>query len=311
MVSEEKIVHFANFNITFGKHNEPMLMHFEDIIYPALLSGHKRGKPNELPQFYFSDVMIKKVGDRLCLVGNYIKETEYEIYTTMQNGELVSNPSVVPTAPYSRFIIFLDNHRMILVRNESKSPDVRSFQSTLREIVNHFIRSENRSRDEKNRLPRANINIVDIPLPGEIEAVLHGVKKINWLQMRFFPLNNDFNPNPVAESIRGEMKKLGSNSSRVRFTSPQSLQNTIDLIDQSAGLAVATLEVTEANGNKTKIKENQFSASTKIMVGRDIIEDDDEYLVGQIKQEQVISRVSEENRNLFNTVKESILRLKG
>lgn len=311
MAIEEKIVHFANFNITFGKHNEPMLMHFEDIIYPALLSGHKRGKPNELPQFYFSDVMIKQIGERLCLVGNYIKETEYEIYTTMQNGELVSNPSVVPTAPYSRFVIFLDNHRMILVRNESKSPDVRSFQSTLREIVNYFIHNENRSRDEKNRLPRANINIVDIPLPGEIEAALHGVRKINWLQMRFFPLNNDFNPNPVAISIQEEMKKLGSKNSRVRFTSPQSIPNTIDLIDKSAGLAVATLEVTDANGNKTKIKENQFNSSTKIVLGRDIIEDDDEYVVGQIKQEQVVSEVSEENRRLFKTFTECILRLKG
>ena len=311
MPSEEKVVHFANFNITFGKNNEAMLKHFEDVIYPALLSGYKRGKPNELPQFYFSDVMIKLVGERLCLVGNYIKETKYEVYTTMQNGELVSTPSEVPTAPYSRFIIFLENHRMLLVRNESKSPDVRSFQATLREIVNHFLRNENRTRDEKNRLPKANINIVDIPLPREIEAVLHGVRKINWLQMRFFPLNNDFNPNPVAASIHEEMRNLGSNNARVRFTSPKSVQETIKLIGQSAGLAVATLEVTDVNGNKTKIKENQFNSSTKISVGRDIIADDDEYILEQIKQEQVITEVSEENRKLFSSVKEKILRLIG
>lgn len=33
---EEKTIHFANFNITFGENEEAMLMHFEDIIIPCI-----------------------------------------------------------------------------------------------------------------------------------------------------------------------------------------------------------------------------------------------------------------------------------
>ena len=34
---EEKTMYFANFNITFGEKDEPMLSHVEDIMIPACL----------------------------------------------------------------------------------------------------------------------------------------------------------------------------------------------------------------------------------------------------------------------------------
>ena len=312
MSDTDRIMHFANFNITFGPNEEPMLSHFEDIIYPAFISGYKRGKPNERPHFYMADVKIKVIEDNFALVGNYIKDTQYDVYTTIQDGELVSTPSSVPTAPYSRFIIFLKNHRMILVRNESQSPDIRSFQATVRDMVNNYIRNTNRRiKDKKDKLPNALINIVDIPLPKDIEGLLKDVKKINWLKMRFFPLNNDIDPIPVAQNIDMEMKRIGSKRAHVQFTSPESKEEVKGLIDRSAGLAVSTLEVTDENGNKTRIKEEQFTSLSRIPFGRDIKPEDDAYIVSQAKRDNVISVVSEDNRNLYEKFKDVIARLKG
>lgn len=48
---EEKTIQFANFNITFGENEEAMLMHFEDIVFPAFTGGYIRGKENELPRY--------------------------------------------------------------------------------------------------------------------------------------------------------------------------------------------------------------------------------------------------------------------
>ena len=305
-------MHFANFNITYGPNEEPMLSHFEDIIYPAFLSDYKRGKTDERPLFYMSDVKIKVIEDDYVLVGNYIKDTQYDVHTTIQDGELVSTPSSVPTAPYSRFIIFLKNHRMILVRNESQSPDIRSFQATVRVIVNKYVSNTNRKiKEKKDKLPNALINIVDIPLPNDIEAVLKDVKKINWLKMRFFPLNNDIDPIPVAQNIDMEMKKIGSKRAHIQFTSPESKEEVKGLIDRSAGLAVSTLEVMDENGNKTKIKEEQFTSSSKISFGRDIKPEDDPYIVAQAKRDGVVSVVSEDNHKLYNRFKDIIARLMG
>ena len=65
MGTSEKIMHYANFNITYGPTEDPMLTHFEDIIWPAFLSDFKRGKKNEHPLFYLSDIALKEIsGDK-------------------------------------------------------------------------------------------------------------------------------------------------------------------------------------------------------------------------------------------------------
>ena len=82
MGTSEKIMHYANFNITYGPTEDPMLTHFEDIIWPAFLSDFKRGKKNEHPLFYLSDIALKEISGDMVLVGNYIKDTQYDISPT-------------------------------------------------------------------------------------------------------------------------------------------------------------------------------------------------------------------------------------
>ena len=100
----DKIMHYANFNITFGAENEPMLSYFEDIILPAFNSGYKRVKvidgKEDFPKFSFSDIELKCIDGVYVLVGNYIKETEYNILSQIKGGKLTSVNSLVPAAPY-------------------------------------------------------------------------------------------------------------------------------------------------------------------------------------------------------------------
>lgn len=299
---EEKTMHFANFNITFGEREEPMLTHFEDIIFPAFTGDFKRGKDGEYPIFTLRDVKIKKYEGEYVLVGNYIKDTQYNVRTTMQNGELTSSPAQVPTAPYSRFIIFLKNHRMILVRNESLSPDIRSFQSTVGTILNKYIRKINREEksNKSNHLPHAIVNIVDIPLKDDIKSLLNGIEKINWVQLRFFPLNNDLDSLPVAQAIKDEMKKVGSKTAHAKFNSPDSKQGVQKLLEDTAGLALATMLVTDTDGETKKIKEDSFSSNKKIPFGRDITSSDDEYFILAAKKDEIINETSKDNQSLYN-----------
>ena len=37
-------INIANFNLTYGDTDEPMLSHFDDILYPALTSNIKKRK---------------------------------------------------------------------------------------------------------------------------------------------------------------------------------------------------------------------------------------------------------------------------
>ncbi|MPM40460.1 hypothetical protein SDC9_87104 [bioreactor metagenome] len=199
---------------------------------------------------------------------------------------------------------------MILIRNEAQSPDIRSFQATVRKMLSNFIRQKNRSVTEKDqKLPIAYVNIVDIPMQKDIEEILKNVRKINWLKFRFFPLNNDLNTVPFAEDITKEMKKIECKHANAQFISPDSKSEVKALINQSAGLAVATLEIIDSNGNKTKIKENQFTSNRKIKITQNISPEHDNFIVEQAKKDLVITPVSSANSLLYETFKPVIEKL--
>lgn len=60
---DEKNMQFANFNITFGENNTPMLEYFEDIVFPAFYGDYIRGKKNGLPRYFLENVQIKEIDD--------------------------------------------------------------------------------------------------------------------------------------------------------------------------------------------------------------------------------------------------------
>lgn len=303
---DEKSMQFANFNITFGENDAPMLKHFSDIIFPAFSGDYIRGKRDSGPRYFFAGVEIKEVDNEYVMVGNFIKETQYKVVTTVQEGVLASTPADVPTAPYSRFIVFLKNHRMVLVRNETASPDTRSFQSTVRDILNQYVRNANRERSERDKLPIAIANIVDIPLKDSIADVLKNVNKVSWFKLRFFPLNNDLDPGPLTQHIREDMKKVGSKTTNIVFNSPNSKDGISKMIAESSGLAVASLQIVDNTGEKRRVKEGSFSSTIKIEYEGNIRPNGDEYLIIQAKKDGIISNVSPENERLYEQEKEHL-----
>ena len=255
---------------------------------------------------FFAGVEIKEVDNEYVMVGNFIKETQYKVVTTVQEGVLASTPADVPTAPYSRFIVFLKNHRMVLVRNETASPDTRSFQSTVRDILNQYVRNANRERSERDKLPIAIANIVDIPLKDSIADVLKNVNKVSWFKLRFFPLNNDLDPGPLTQHIREDMKKVGSKTTNIVFNSPNSKDGISKMIAESSGLAVASLQIVDNTGEKRRVKEGSFSSTIKIEYEGKIRPNGDEYLIIQAKKDGIISNVSPENERLYEQEKEHL-----
>lgn len=305
----EKVMHFANFNITFGDTEEPMLSYFESMIFPAFTGGYQRGKAGgSIYSLQDVKVLSDKDGDLVC-VGHFIKDTHYRVHTTLQDGQLVSSPAEVPTAPYSRFIIFLKNHRMILVRNEPHGPDIRSFQATVRDILNQHRREMNKEREAVDQLPFAMVNIVDIPLREDIETILSDVDKVNWLKLRFFPLNNDLLPSPLHENIMQEMDRVDSKTANMQFNTPGSKAGVQQLVEQVAGLANTTMRVTYSDGQKRNIRDDSFSSNKKIQLARDISEADDGFFISVAKENDVVTNISPDNQRLYDRLKDSIARL--
>ena len=128
---ETKKMTVANINMVFGKDEEPMIYHLDDIILPALNSQIKK-KSGRDTRLFFEDVKLRELKNEIVLAGLLIKDTILEVRSEYNDSDGLKNTNIqMPSAPYSLFMIFLKNHRMVLVKNQKGSPDIRSFNSTL------------------------------------------------------------------------------------------------------------------------------------------------------------------------------------
>ena len=300
-MDEVKKLSIANFNITYGQDNEPMLTHFHDILYPAFCNEQIVRTSKNVS--YFSDVELKLINSEYVLTGNLIRETHYRVRTIVVDNELVSSPNSVPTAPYSRFLIYLKSHRMILVKNEGQSPNLKSFQAVLRKVVERYIREVNRERDKADLplFPNALINIVNMPLPDSIDETIKEFAKIKSINLRFFPLNNDIDPAPLLGLVRSTMNSIDSKTGNLTFNSPKSANGISDLFQDSvaSGIASATVTGEKEDGTKVKITDNQLGSELQIPSAGNLSGDDDKRIADYCMKRNYLPEASEDNAALY------------
>ena len=310
----ERTMQFGNFNITFGENNEPMLEHFEDIIYPAMTSGLKRGdKQNNNMSFLFNNVELKRSSSgEYIFTGNVIKDFDYEINSRLVGGELQNVHEIHPDAPYSRFIIFLKNHRMLIVKNGKYSPDIRSFGATLRDIVRQYRSKENKKRKKLGQpfLPYAVINIVGIPMENSITKALERVVSIHYLDLVMHPLNGDIDYNPLVRGILEMGKDADSPRQTLQVASPKSKKEVARIVDNTAGIVQPKLHVTYSDGSKGYIKEDILTENIRVQSLGDLKDgEEDEKLIDIAKNYPVVTKTTKENGKIYESKKNIFVRI--
>lgn len=300
MEEKKKIVEFANFNVTFGDNDEPLLLHLDDIVLPALKSGLKRGKT--YPSFYFINVNLQKYQNELILRADYIKDTKYEAKTRIEKGQLKVVDDMMLATPYSKIMIFLRNHRMILIKNESSSPDIRSLSSTIQSILSEYISNTNKKVEMSGEktLPYANVNIVGIPLHAKgIHAMLQDMDKIKLARFKLFPLNNDIDPSRFTEYTRRMMQQAESNTGNINFNSPKNKGELARIIEGTSGLADVRVEGVDTNGNILKISGYELTKKEQFPWGEDLNLCPEEQVLKFAFDSGILTNVSNDNNRYY------------
>lgn len=318
MKREEKTVQFGNFNITFKDKNnieQPMLNYFLDIVYPAFMSEIKRGKTD--PIYSFLNVRVKEISGELVLIGDFVKDTRYDIYSQIKGNQLESVREEVITAPFSRFMIFLINHRMVLVKNESKSPDLRSFNSTVEVVMHEFVKKENEKikmekPENMDFLPIPLVHIVGLPKTYDsLEEELSKLRKIKSVTFRLFPLNNDINPLKVFDCVRESlMEETDASRASLTLNSPKSSSGVAKVVSESEGLSKINIIGETLEREEVKIKEEDIARTMKLKYDNSLMFYSDERLYKYVKESPVEFKTSEENKSIYkrmvNFIKEKL-----
>lgn len=310
MSNTGKLVYYANFNVTFGDEAEPMLSHFDDILMPALTSvDFQRGKDTDKNRFRFIDVHIKEFNDIYVLCGTIVMDTTLGRRWVSKGKDLLCDPTEMESSPYSRFLIFLDSHRMALVLNETDSPDMLSFRATVREILRQYTKAANAGKTREEKLPYASVNIVHMPLADDIATVLKSVSKINEVRWHFYPLNGDIDYGSLFKDVSDFRRTSGSLSADLTYNSPRSKETVAEAITvtKGRGLAKVWLKVIDATGPRT-INDDEFIVRTKISSIGDVVASDDRKLFESAIERSELRKVDPENQKWYQSTLPSIKR---
>lgn len=311
----EKRVAVANFNIVFADANDeekPLLDCFDSIVMPALNSGIERHQGNNT--YLLMNVEIKQdtVGEYV-LTGLIVKSTVLERKSMFdENGNLIERDDVYPTAPFSTFIIYLKNHRMILVENQKGSPSLDSFRSTIKHIINTYVVEENHIRADKglDQLPIPIISIVGIVPRGGMIAALKGVEKITTLTLKFYPLNGDgdIDFSGVMKGVTKDLRrKLGSDRGAIVYRTPKNVKNVISVVEESEGTVepVIVAKYPNQKGNTT-IRYDEVRERRTMCLPEGDRKNELSSMIQQGKEIDSINYTSEENNKIYNRNKEKI-----
>lgn len=182
-----KKVSIANFNTVFllNEEERPLLEYFDTILMPSLNSGIVR-KINGDEYFFINVQVLEDEVLNYVLTGLIIKKTTLEIKSNIdENGDLIKLDNKYPAAPFSIFAINLKNHRMIYVENQKGSPRLNTFRSTVKYVIDKYVRDYNNSLDNDSiKLPIPLVNVIGIPPRKNIERELKDVVKIKKLTLR-------------------------------------------------------------------------------------------------------------------------------
>ncbi|NFN81198.1 hypothetical protein FDB25_12330 [Clostridium botulinum] len=301
MNKKKKTTIIANFNCTFGKENKPMLTYFKEIIFPAFTQPYVRTVGDD--KYFFKDVQLKELEDkRLVLQGMLIRKTKLEVRTEYDSEaeEIRFTNKFYDTAPISIFTLFLDNHRLLYTTNQKGSPKISSFGATIKDIIKRVVKEYNQTREDNEKIPFPQIDVVDVPSIKSIEEKLDSVKKIRKLKFRFFNPNGDFDTKSTFEWMFNELDEYGSKRGEISINSPTKIDKVKNSVVESKGFAEVKLEVNYNNGAKGNLDNSSLSEKFEMSLPEESsAEAVSRITVNTLKENELIKEIGKNNKEIF------------
>lgn len=314
---QTKQMYIADLNVVFGREEEPLINYLEDIVLPALQSGTYI-ESSERTRYIFESVRINEIEENEYVIqGILIKDTILDIMSEYSREKgLEKTNKHFKSSPYSVFIIYLKNHRMMLVKNQTGSPDLRGFGAAFRECIKQYVVKQNQSRKSgaNDILPMPKTHIAGIKTVQSVKEALRDVDKISQLVFKFYPLNAEWDYDSVFGEIDKKIRKeIGSTKGRMIFPSPTSKDGVAEIIEATEGLVQSEMKVIykddlSLSGTKKKgvIKDSEISEVMNIDLSKEL---DEAYLEIHQSGKDIKALGVQSQNNILNY--QEFLKMKG
>jgi hypothetical protein len=221
MASFEKKMNLSNFTCKFGS-NMVMLDLFHEVILPAFIGDHVRKFSDA--SYFFIDVNLRNWQDQeMAIIGRIVKNTTLTREQIFTAGKIVEDHAEIDSAPTSVFVLLLSNHKLLYVRENSGSPSVSTFVSTISLFIGtaykNWIREiydeRNSSgkitwKDLQKEFPPPSLEVTPIATESSVSAYVEKFKTINAVEIRLIETNHELDNLPIFGEMREIKEKISA-----------------------------------------------------------------------------------------------------
>ncbi|MGH4122270.1 MAG: hypothetical protein ACREV6_05010 [Clostridium sp.] len=324
---ETKRIKIANFNCTFiaNNHINPMLIYFTKIILPALTDPELfRHDIRSNTKYYIADLKLVVDEDgELILIGKHFKRVILEIKQDYNNADgIIPKGNLVPSAPFSMFVIKLSNHRILHFTDQKGSPDLRSLSTTIRVLtsdylgkkLNQYLKILNESEYAyegvkyndlaefkekyfKKEFPEPNLDVVPIPSKVLIDEQFKSVSKISSVTFKIFNLNSEIDYEPHYDSLREFMEITQGKSIVSVLNSPKDKEEIKKALHDSKGKTYYKVKAKGIENEDITFDSETIAEQIPIKVNETLgVVDKAMYIYNSIKNRSEIKDISPENK---------------
>ena len=282
-------IEFANFVCTFGDSgSNGLLSRFTEVVWPAFKS---RAFVRKLKQgtIFFIDSEIVKVTDEdgqswTILCGRIVKDTML-VREQVFRDQLIQDHKELRNSPSSLFFIFLENHRLMYVREVVGAPSLLTFGSTCTRIFNdrhkQFLRElKKQSRHEHAINPKRRIlSLAELeeehPFPlvrvtpltdkGDLQQFIEKFERVERLSIKLLPTNHEeINNDQFWKKLDGIGHEVGSNPQVIFHDKKKKGLSPDVVVEQAAsasefGNAAISIRGTDLAGGVLKGNNTDFT----------------------------------------------------
>lgn len=282
----KKTVEYLNLNITFNGY--PLLSRFEDIFMPAISENYLKLKSFK---YVFKNLEIRKIDGEYVLIGIVIKDTILEVNTVLDENKdkLIDRSDKIKSSPYSIFVLFLKDHRMLLVKNQKGSPNISNLKTAFKDNLSKYIRDKNKiikkkirkelknqklSSEEmkerfdvlfsKKRLPYPKVDIIGITSKDEIEKILKN-SKIQNVKFKFAPRNHDLGGySNLFDSINDKIVNNCKAQATLNLEHPENKDEVVNIMNETEDLVDTSITVKKLDGSIETITPEKYIKKSEV-----------------------------------------------
>lgn len=265
MSKSERPVEMGNFVCKFGHKN--LLDYFGTVVHPAF-SDKKLIRKYGDTTYFFNKVKIITVEGRILLVGRFIKDMILEreqVYTTSDG--LKADHEEMQSSPSAIFVLVLDIHRLIYLKETKHAPSLENFKSTIESFIKTKHKSyidslAEESKATGNRITKKQLLLDNFPPTVEIipltsaRSVEDFVKQyeiLSSVSYKFSDRNDEQDNEGFFRAVQRQKDEVGSKSTTVKHSNSQGL-------DKDS--VVEEVQAATAQGNQKVILVGKDSSGT-------------------------------------------------